>query len=91
MPTGKGKRHTPTQIVTILREADSGKTVAQICSSYNISEQTFYRWRKKYGGMDVSDVRELKQLKEENARLKRLVADQALDIQLLKEVNAKKW
>lgn len=91
MPTGKGKRHTPVQIVNILREADSGKTVVQICSIYNISEQTFYRWRKQYGGMDVSDVRELKQLKEENARLKRLVADQALDNQLLKEVNAKKW
>jgi len=91
MPKGKGKRHTPVQIVTILREADSGKTVTQICSNYNVSEQTFYRWRKQYGGMDVSDVRELKQLKEENARLKRLVADQALDIQLLKEVNAKKW
>jgi putative transposase len=91
MPRGKGKRHTPEQIVKILREVDSGKTVVQICSTYNISEQTFYRWRKQYGGMDVSDVRELKQLREENARLKRLVADQALDNQLLKEVNAKKW
>lgn len=91
MPTGKGKRHTAEQIVAILREAEGGKTVAQICSAYNISQQTFYRWRKQYGSMELSDVRLLKQLKEENARLKRLVADQALDIQLLKEVNAKKW
>ncbi len=91
MPKGKGKRHTPEQIVKILREADSGKTITQICGAYNISEQTFYRWRKQFGGMDVSDVRELRQLRDENTRLKRLVADQALDIQLLKEVNAKKW
>lgn len=79
------------QIVAILREVEGGKTVAQICSTYNISQQTFYRWRKQYGSMDLSDVRLLKQLKDENTRLKRLVANQALDIQLLKEVNAKKW
>lgn len=91
MPKGKGKRHTAEQIVSILREADGGKTITQICSAYNVSEQTFYRWRKQYGSMDVSDVRELKELRQENTRLKRLVADQALDIQLLKEVTAKKW
>ena len=91
MPKGKGKRHTAEQIVAILREVEGGKTVPQICSTYNISQQTFYRWRKQYGSMDLSDVRLLKQLKDENTRLKRLVANQALDIQLLKEANAKKW
>ena len=91
MPTGKGKRHTAEQIVRILREADDGRTVAQICSEYNICVQTFYRWRRKFGTMVVSDVRRLKSLEEENRRLKHLVADQALDIRLLKEVNAKKW
>ena len=91
MPKGKGKRHTPEQIVSILREVEGGKTVANVCSTYNVSEQTYYRWKKQYGGMNLSDVRELKKLREENARLKRLVADQALDIQLLKEVNSKKW
>jgi putative transposase len=82
MPEGKGKRHTPEQIVKILREVDSEKTVVQVCSTYNIGEQTFYSWRKQYRGMELSDVRELKQLKEENARLKRLVADQALKTRL---------
>ena len=91
MPKGKGKRHTPEQIVSILREVEGGKTVANVCSTYNVSEQTYYRWKKQYGGMSLSEVRELKKLREENARLKRLVADQALDIQLLKEVNSKKW
>ena len=91
MPTGKGKRHTSEQIVRILREAEGGKTITHVCSEYNISEQTFYRWRQKFGSMALSDVRRLKELEEENRRLKRLVADQALDIQLLKEVNAKKW
>ena len=91
MPTGKGKRHTSEQIVRILREVDGSRTVGQICSEYNISGQTFYRWRQKFGEMVVSDVRRLKSLEEENRRLKHLVADQALDIRLLKEVNAKKW
>ena len=91
MPTGKGKRHTAEQIVRILRESEGSKTIRQVCSEYNISEHTFYRWRKKYGSMVESDVRRLKELEEENRRLKHLVADQALDIRLLKEVNAKKW
>lgn len=91
MPRAKGKHHTPEQIVRILREADGGKTVAQVCSEYNISEQTYYRWRRQYGSAELSDVRRLKQLAEENQQLKRLVANLALDNQLLKELNAKKW
>jgi putative transposase len=75
----------------ILRQAEGGKTVADICKETNISEQTLYRWKRKYGGMDVSDAQRLKHLEEENRRLKNLVADQALHIEVLKEVNAKKW
>lgn len=75
----------------ILRQAEGGQGVAQVCKEHNISEQTFYRWKRKYGGMEVSDAQRLKQLEEENRRLKNLVADQALHIEVLKEVNSKKW
>ena len=75
----------------ILRQAEGGQGVAQACKEHNISEQTFYRWKRKYGGMEVSDAQRLKQLEEENRRLKNLVADQALHIEVLKEVNSKKW
>jgi putative transposase len=87
----KGKRYSKEQIVRILQEVDGGKSVAGVCREYGVSEQSIYRWRTKYGGMEVSDVRRLRQLEEENRRLKKLVADQALDIQLLKEINSKKW
>jgi len=87
----KGKRYNEEQIVRILQEVDGGKSVAGVCREYGVSEQSVYRWRTKYGGMEVSDVRRLKQLEEENRQLKKLVADQALDIQLLKEINSKKW
>ena len=62
-----------------------------MCAKHNISEATYYAWRRKFGGMDVSEARRLRGLEEENARLKRLVADQAVQIQILKEVNSKKW
>jgi putative transposase len=87
----KGKRHTPEQIIRILREVEGGVSVTAICGKHNISEQTFYRWRSKYGNMTVEDARELKHLEEENRRLKSLVADLSLENQMLKEVNAKKW
>jgi putative transposase len=87
----KGKRYSEEQIVRILKEVEGGKPVAEVCRGHGVSEQSVYRWRTKYGGMDVSDVQRLKQLEDENSRLKKLVADQALDIQLLKEINAKKW
>jgi putative transposase len=74
-----------------LREAEGASTVKAVCAKHNISEATFYAWRKKYGGMDVSEARRLRALEEENGRLKRLVADQAVQIQILKEVNSKKW
>ena len=87
----KGKKHTPEQIITILRRIDSGETAQAVCREKNISEATLYRWKQQYGGMQLDELKELKALREENARLKRVVADQALNIQVLKEVNAKKW
>ena len=87
----KRKRHTEEQIISILKEAESGLSTADLVRKYGISEQTFYRWKSKYGGMELSDAKRLKQLEEESRRLKRLVADQALDIQVLKDVNSKKW
>ena len=87
----KGKRYTEEQIVRILKEVEKGKPVADVCREHGVSEQSVYRWRTKFGGMDVSDVQRLKHLQDENSRLKKLVADQALDIQLLKEINSKKW
>jgi putative transposase len=87
----KGKRHTPEQIVAILRRSESGETVATVCRETNISAATFHRWKRQYGGMDLSELQQLRGLRDENVRLKRLVADQALHIQVLKEVNGKKW
>ncbi len=83
------KRHSAEQIVSKLRQADvglgKGLKVPEVCKQLGISEQTYYRWRQKYGGMAPDVAKQLKALEKENARLKRLVADQALDIQILKE------
>ncbi len=87
----KGKKHTPEQIVAILRRIDGGEAAPAVCRATNISEATLYRWKQQYGALDLDEVKELRALREENARLKRLVADQLLNIQVLKEVNAKKW
>ena len=87
----KKKRYTEEQIIGILKEADAGMAVTELCRKHGMSNPTFYKWRAKYGGMDVPDARRLKQLEDENRRLKGLVGDQALDIQMLKAVNAKKW
>jgi putative transposase len=81
----KQKRFSPEQIIRILNEADTGTTNIDLCRRYGISEQTFYNWRTKYGGMTVSDVRKLKILEEENRKLKHLVADLSLDNHVLKE------
>lgn len=85
------KRHSIEQIIRVLKHVEGGVGLREVCRDQNISEQTFYRWKRKYGGMDPSEAMRLKELEEENLRLKRLVADQALDIQILKEVNSKKW
>lgn len=87
----KKNRHTVDQIIAKLRRADvelgKGKKVPEICRLLEISEQTYYRWRQKYGGMKPEMAKELKSLQKENDRLKRLVADQALDISILKEAS----
>ena len=86
--------YSPEQIITKLREAEvllsQGKTVAQTCKAIEVSEQTYYRWRKEYGGMTVSQAKQLKEMGKENARLKKLVADLSLDNAILKEVLGKK-
>ena len=87
----KGKKHSPEQIVGILRRIEGGEAAQAVCREVNISEATLYRWKQQYGGMQLDEVKELKALREENARLKRVVADQALNIHVLKEVNSKKW
>lgn len=87
----KGKRFKEEQIIRILQEVDSGKAMAQVCREHGVSEQSVYRWRQRYGGMDLGQLRRLKQLEEENRRLRSIVAEQAVDIQILKEVNSKKW
>jgi putative transposase len=87
----KRKRYSEEQIIKILKEGESGAKVADLCRKYGFSEQTYYRWKAKFGGMEVSDARRLKQLEEENRRLKQAVADLTLDNQILKEINSKKW
>ena len=85
------KLHSEEQIIRILREAERNETsIREVCRQHNITEQTLYRWRNKYGGMDVADARRLKDLESENARLKRLVAEQMLVIDGLKEFSRKK-
>ena len=79
------------QIIGILREAEGDTPVKAVCAKHNISDAAFYKWRQKYGGMDVNEARRLRALEEENSRLKRLIADYAVQIQILKEVNSKKW
>jgi len=86
-----GKRYTEEQIIRILRESEAGKTITEICREYGVAEGTFYRWRQKYGGMDISEAKRLKVLEGENTRLKRVVAQQAMDIDALKELLSKKW
>ncbi len=87
----KKTRFKEAQIIGILRESESGLEIRELCRKHNISEQTFYRWRNKYGNLEVSEAKRLKELELENARLKKLVADQALDNAMLKAINSKKW
>ena len=82
-------RFTEEQIIRILKEHEAGKKAVDIVREYNITEQTFYRWKSKYGGMDVSEAKRLKQLEEENRRLKEMVADLSLDNKILKDVLSK--
>ena len=88
---GHGKRYTEEQIIRILKEVESGKSVVEACREYGVSEATFHRWRQKFGGMDISEAKRLKSLEHENISLKRIVAQQAMDIDALKELLSKKW
>jgi putative transposase len=87
----KGKKHTPEQIVAILRRIEGGESAQAVSREVNISEATLHRWKQQYGAMEIDELKELKALRDENARLKRIVADQVLNIQVLKEVSSKKW
>ena len=86
-----GKRgHSEEEILRVLREAESGDAVVEICRKHGISQQSFYLWKKKYAGLGLQELRELRQLRDENAKLKRLVADLSLDRHILQEIVAKK-
>ncbi len=84
-------RFTEEQILRALRQGEAGTPVVEICRKLGITEQTFYRWRRKFGGLEASEVRELKQLRDENRRLKQLVADLTLDKTILRDAPGKKW
>ena len=87
----KRSRFTEEQIIGILREPEAGVPVADLCRKHGLSSPTFYKWKAKYGGMDVSEARRLKALEEENAKLKRMLADSMLDNVALKDLLGKKW
>ena len=82
--------HGEEEILRVLREAESGDTVVEVCRKHGISQQTFYLWKKKYAGLGLQELRELRQLRDENAKLKRLVADLSLDRHIFQEIVAKK-
>ena len=87
----KRSKFTDEQILAIVKEGEAGRKVADLCRTHGISEQTYYRWKAKYGGMERSQLQRLKHVEDENRRLKHIVAEQTLDIQALKAVVAKKW
>jgi putative transposase len=85
------KRFTEEQIIKVLKEHETGATASDLCRRHGISGATFYKWKAKFGGMEVSDARKLRALESENAKLKRLLAEAMLDNAILKDVNSKKW
>jgi putative transposase len=87
----KKSRFTEQQIHDILKESESGANSLELCRKYGISKNTFYNWRAKYGGLEISDLQKMRELEQENAQLKKLVAEQALDMQALKAMLAKKY
>ena len=87
----KGTRYSEEQIIRILKDVEAGTSVAEVCRKYRVSEQTVYRWRSKYGGLETSELQRLRELETENARLKKIVAQQVLDIDALKDLVSKKW
>ena len=87
----KRSRFSEEQIIAVLKEQEAGVATADICRKHGVSSATFYKWKAKYGGLEVSDARRLKALEDENAKLKRLLAEQMLDNAMLRDVTAKKW
>jgi putative transposase len=87
----KRSRFTEEQIIGMLKEQEAGAKTADVCRKHGVSEATFYKWKAKYGGMDVSEARRLRALEDENARLKKLLAEAMLDNAVLKEISSKKW
>ena len=87
----KRARFSEEQIIGILKEAETAGNIRAVCREHNITEQTFYHWRNKFGGMDVSEARKLRELERESSELKKMVADLSLDVRMLKELNEKKW
>ena len=87
----KKKRFSEEQIIAVLKEAEAGAKVADLCRKHGISDATFYNWKAKYAGMSVAELRRLRELEAENAKLKRIVADQVLDISALKDLLGRKW
>jgi len=87
----KHSRFTEEQIIGVLKQAEGGMKTAEVCRQHGVSPATYYKWKAKYGGLEVSEARRLRQLEEENRRLKQMVAEQALDIQALKAVVSKKF
>jgi len=88
----KKNRFSEEQIVRILKEAETGvQPIGEVCRKYAVTEQTFYRWRKRYGGLSLPELRRLREYEKENARLKRIVAERDLEIDALKELMGKKW
>lgn len=87
----KRKHHNAEQIARILKQADGPETILKVCNEHNISEQTFHRWKKKYRGMGLAEIKRLKELEKENAELKKMIADTMLENRALKAVNEKKW
>jgi putative transposase len=87
----KQSRFTEEQIIGVLKQAEGGMKTAEVCRQHGVSAATYYKWKAKYGGLEVSEARRLRQLEEENRRLKQMVAEQALDIQALKAVVSKKF
>lgn len=85
------KRRTEEQIISVLKESEAGMKTSELCRKHGISETTFYKWKDKFGGLTVSEVRRLRGLEVENRRLKQIVADLTLDVRALKEINSKNW
>jgi putative transposase len=87
----KGKRHSEEQIIAILKQGDAGLSAAELCRQHGITEQTYYRWKAKYGGMESGEAKRLKHLEDENRKLKHVVAELTLDNRALKDVVSKNW